>query len=105
MLDVLKGLLVEAMSGPAGPSVTRRELFALPARLGCLGIIDPTKCLQRQFNASARLSEPLTTLIQQKNRCYPEAVRVEQKQAKAALHSQNHSVVQDDAEDLKKKLS
>ena len=61
-LDVLKGLLVEAMSGPAGPSVTRRELFALPARLGCLGIIDPTKCLQRQFNASARLSEPLTTL-------------------------------------------
>ena len=72
-----------------------RELFALPAQLGGLGIIDPTKCSQRQFNALARLSEPLAFRIQQNNSCYPEAVRVEQKHAKAALHSQNHDQIRD----------
>lgn len=77
--DAIGDCFLPALTGRMSFNYKERELLALPARLKGLGIIDPTKCSQRQFNASSRLSEPLASLIQQKNSCYPEAIQAEQK--------------------------
>ena len=64
--DAIRHCFLPALTGRMSFSDKERELLALPPQLGGLGIIDPTKCSQHQFNASARLSEPLASLIQEK---------------------------------------
>ena len=43
--DIIRSRLIPAWTGRASPNELERELFALPARLGGLGIINPTNSL------------------------------------------------------------
>ena len=58
-----------------------RDLFALPTRLGSLGIPNPTKFANFMFDSSQQVTGPLTVLILQQHLTY--SSRVENEQATA----------------------
>ena len=45
------------------PSNFERNLFALPARLGGLGISNPVHLSSSEFHASVKITQPLKSLI------------------------------------------
>ena len=102
--DAIRHVFLPALIGRQSFSDEERELFALPARLGGLGIAIPTKCAQRQFSSSSKLSDPLVSLIHEGIHSYLEAARAEQRQVKAALRSQNRTSAKEEADDLKQRL-
>ena len=94
--DAIRHVFLPALIGRQSFSDEERELFALPARLGGLGITIPTKCARRQSSSSSKLSDPLVSLIHEGIHDYQEAAHnTEQRQAKAALHSQNRTSAKD----------
>ena len=44
-----------------------RDLVALPARLGGMGIINPTKVADYEYSNSRKLTQPLTEMIMEQN--------------------------------------
>jgi len=64
----------------------KRELFALPARLGGLGILDPVKRATEEFAASLRVTAPLKALIIQQDPTYPMEALEEQVCVKSEIH-------------------
>ena len=69
--DVLRTQLIPALTGRAPPSDSERELFALPARLGGLGLINPTSLSTTEYPASRKVTEPLCNLVLNQNPSYP----------------------------------
>ena len=63
-------ILLPSLTGRAPPNDAVHDLITLPARLGGLGIINPTKLCQPEFHASALTSAPLATLITAQCRGY-----------------------------------
>ena len=63
--DTLRQRFIPALTGRPAPSDTKRELLALPARFGGLGIANPAATAEREHQASMQLSSPLVTLITQ----------------------------------------
>ena len=103
--DAIRYSFLPALTGRQAFSDTERDLLALPARHGGLGISNPTKCASSQFNASSRISEPLVTLIQQQCTSYPAQAQAEQREAKATVQSSNRQAVNEEADSVKAKLS
>ena len=66
----------------APPSDLERELFALPARLGGLGIPNPASSLSKEFLASISISAPLSHRIERQQPDYPWEIRDAQLSAK-----------------------
>ena len=56
--NTLRQRFIPALTGRPAPSDTERELLALPARIGCLGIANPAATAQREHQASMQLSSP-----------------------------------------------
>ena len=54
---------IPALTGRSPCSKVERDLLSLPVRLGGLGLTNPVTLSQHAFNASRRLTAPLTTLI------------------------------------------
>ena len=69
--DLIRSRLIPAWTGRAPPSDLERELFALPARLGGLGIVNPASSLSKEFSASRSISAPLSHLIEHQQSVYP----------------------------------
>ena len=63
--DTLRQRFIPALTGRPAPSDTERELLALPARIGGLGIANPAATAEREHQASMQLSSPLVMLITQ----------------------------------------
>ena len=63
--DTLRQRFIPALTGRPAPSDTERELLALPARVGGLGITNPAATAEREHQASMQLSSPLVMLITQ----------------------------------------
>ena len=61
--DTLRQRFIPALTGRPAPSDTERELLALPARIGGLGIANPAATAEREHQASMQLSSPLVMLI------------------------------------------
>ena len=68
--EVIRLRLIPAWTGPAPPSVSERELFALPNRLGGLGFINPAKCSSIEFPASIKISSPMSHLMESQHSEY-----------------------------------
>ena len=64
--DAIRLQLLPAITGRAGLSDDERDLIALPARLGGLGMADPTT-LSEEYTFSLQLSAPLIALIIQQS--------------------------------------
>ena len=90
----------------AGKGITdeERDLFALPSRLGGLGIPNPTKVAGQQYISSQRVTAPLTALIIQQECTYPAGVTTEQTTIKGKIKAQRHQQHQKEAASLRERL-
>ena len=79
--DVIKSTLIPAITGRV-VSDTERELFALPPRLGGLGIKNPVQEADNEYEASRSLAGPLCEKIFQKDSLYDASVMDNQKKAR-----------------------
>ena len=61
--DAIRQKFKPALTGRAQPGDAERDLLALPARLGGLGIAKPTAGLLDAYESSQHATEPLTRLI------------------------------------------
>ena len=55
--------LLPALTGQPSPGDDLRKLLLLPARLGGIGVIDPTDLPEKQFHGSREMCSPLVKLI------------------------------------------
>ena len=61
--DAIRCKFIPALTGRDGVSDAERDLFALPARLGGLGLTNPTKTCNHEFTSSTNVTAPLAALI------------------------------------------
>ena len=66
--DAIHQLLIPALTGRPPCSNVERDIFALPSRLGGLGILNPSTNSQASLHASVTLTTPLVNLITAQNR-------------------------------------
>ena len=106
--DLLKPLenairqhFLPAITGQDALNDTQRELMALPVRLGGLGITNPCHQSTAQYDASAKITAPLATLIQQQSRCYPPEAKSAQMSLKKSTRTQRRHQEQATADALK----
>ncbi len=65
--NIIRLKLLPALTGRPPPNDSERELFALPARLGGLGLANPTVQSSREFVASVKITDPLKNAIVSQN--------------------------------------
>ena len=80
--------LIPAWTGRAPPNDLERELFALPARLGGLGIVDLVGRSHKEFRASVSISAPSCHLIESQQSDYPWETMDAQMEAKLNVRKQ-----------------
>ena len=80
-------------------------LFALPARLGGLGIRNPVITADLEFSASREICGPLVKEVLEQSYDYPYECLVDQSTAKTAVWKLRHEQASDAVEDLKAHLS
>ena len=85
-------------------SDAERELIALPAWLGGLGISTDTHC-QSAAGACAQVTAPLVDLINSNAMEYQRGVQQEQKEMKAKVQSRNREKAAKEAEAVKASLT
>ena len=88
-----------ALNGQSSFSDLERELLALPARLGGLGLVNPTT-LSAERTFSLRLTAPLTAIIVLQKGDTGDA-RQQQQSIKSSLHTERHKQQEEVATELK----
>ena len=61
--DVIRCVLIPALTGHAPPNDFVCDLFALPPRWGGIGLCNPIYRASQEFSASLKITEPLCSLI------------------------------------------
>ena len=87
--DSIRLRLIPALTGRAPPSDIDRELLALPVRLGGLGLVNPTRQSQQEYQASIEISAPLKNLILEQKSDYCFECLEEQLKARRDTHKRN----------------
>ena len=73
---------IPALTGQTAVNDLERDLFALPARLGGLGIFNPTQLTDFQHSTSKNVSAPLVSLILEQSTISLTTCKESQKKAK-----------------------
>ena len=73
--DCVRHHFIPFVTGRSSPGDLERDLFALPARFGGLGIGNPTNLSSIEFSASNKITEPLQSLIPSQSGIYSNDVR------------------------------
>ena len=81
-------------------SDTEQNLFALPARLRGLGVVDPVSYSLFQYTASVEVTVPLVHLILQQSHTYPVEVLSSQIEARRVILSAHYQSVIDSRDAL-----
>ena len=87
--DVLRSDLLPALTGRPPPSDLECALFALPARLGGLGIRIPSKIADNELHSSLLITLPLNNQILDHKREYSYEIIAEQQHNKASTRIKN----------------
>ena len=88
LLPLIKSNLIPALTGRPPPNNIDRDLLALPARLGGLGIVNPTTLSTSEYPASVSITAPLSDLILNQCQEYPLDCIEKQLHAKKEVHKQ-----------------
>ena len=70
--DCIHQKLIPALSGQPPCSNSQRDLLALPAKLGGLGLVNPTQTATPQFEASLQITQPLKKSILEQRSSFEE---------------------------------
>ena len=84
--DILRTYFIPTLTCRPPPNDVERKLLALPARLGSLGISDPSLNSEDAFKASLQVTAPLRKLIQTQDSEYTYQAHADQLTAKADIH-------------------
>ena len=60
---IIRTQLIPALTSRTPPNNTKRDLLALPARLGGMALINPVKLAEFEFHASSKIAEALSQEI------------------------------------------
>ena len=102
--DAIRQLLLPSITGQNALSDDERDLMALPARLGGLGIADPSRQATGHFSSSEKITAPLATLILLQSPEYPPEAKAEQVRAKSTARNLRRQHEGMAAEELKERL-
>ena len=102
--EVIRNKLIPALTGRSPPNDDERDLLALPARLGGIGLGDPSKRSPEEFAASLQVTNPLKNLISDMNGAYSFETYEEQVCAKADIHNRRRAQQSTSADLLQPKL-
>ena len=103
--EAIRHQFLPAVTGRQGITDLERDLLALTARHGGLGITIPTTNANNQFKAGTEVTAPIVELIRQRSPKYPELSQLEQRQRKSELRTRNRRETTKAADLLKHKLS
>ena len=103
--DTIQTEFIPALTGKPVPGHHERELFALPTRLGGLGLINPTKQSDLEYTASINISCPLLDLIMSDESAYSLEVMGKQYQAIKEVKKLKHQYQSTSASTFKPCLS
>ena len=103
--DIIRSLLIPSWTGRAPPSDLEREFFALPVRLGGLGIVNPAYHSSIEFQASISISAPLSHLIESQQHNYPWESLNAQIEAKNTVRKRRLKDLKSSATNIKSSLS
>ena len=102
--EVIRYKLLPAITGQNALSNTLRDLMALPARLGGLGIINPSRKSTTHYDNSLSITAPLVDLIaHQPKMCPPETRRI-QINVKNRSHARQRQSERVEANEIANKL-
>ena len=101
--DTIQSDFLPALLGRCAPGPLERRLFALPAQLGGLGLINPTQLID-QHDASVEITAPLVALIVQQQSHLGD-VTVSQQAAKRAVLAKRRANLLRTAASLHQQLS
>ena len=102
--DAIRYHLIPILTGRAPPSDLERDLFALPCRLGGIGIANPSKGASSEYLASLQVTKPLSDLILQQNPVYSFETLEAQLVAKSDIQRSKRQVKMANASHLKTSL-
>lgn len=103
--ESIRSKLIPTLTGQSSPNDSVRELLGLPARLGGLGLVNPTKISSTQYNASVSISAPLKDRILVQNQEYPPDCIDAQVDAKLAAQRLQHDSAKEAATSLRDTVS
>ena len=101
----IRSKLIPAWTGRAPPNDLERELFALPTRLGGLGIVDLVGRSHKEFQASVSISAPFCHLIEAQQSDYPWETLDAQTEAKLNVRKQRQEESRSLVSNIKSALS
>ena len=93
------------MTGRPPPNYIDLRLFALPFRLGGLGITPPSAHADRNFEASLRVTSPLRDLLRSQDHVYSFAALDGQMSARASIRRERRQQVTLEADSLRDDLT
>ena len=99
--DQIRSQLIPVITGHSPPNDATRDLLSLPARLGGIGLINPTKSSSLQHQASSSISAPLKEQILAQNNEYSMECIDAQVEAKAEAQKRQRNHAKDSATALK----
>ena len=103
--NTIRSEFIPTLTGTPPPHDSDRELFALPARLGGLGLRNPARNCDLEYSASKLISEPLVKLIVRQQDEYLYECLADQMTAKLTILQQRRQQAAQAAEHLKPTLS
>jgi len=103
--ETIRCKFLPSLTGKPCFSDTERNLFALPSRLGGLGVVDPVSYSLFQFASCTKVTIPLVHLIQQQSRTYSVEVLSSQIEAKRTILGTHHQSIIESCDALLPMLS
>ena len=101
MEETIHSRLLPSWTGMAPPNAAERELYALPARLGGLGIPNHVSRSSSDYSDSVWLLSPLSKLILQQTPDYPGEALNAQLSAKQTIHREREATARSAADAIK----
>ena len=89
----LRHKFLPALTGRQAFSDVEKEMLSLPAKLGGIGVIDPSRVCSSQHEAPRKVSPPLISSIQNPVNEDAEQIHTSQKQIRAEVHQTNHQKI------------
>ena len=103
--NMIRSTFIPAVTGRSPPNDSKRTLFALPTRLGGIGLADPSIQATFDFNASVSITESLTDAISSRSSAYSYEIIANQLKAKSEARLSNRSRSEEAADALKETLT
>ena len=102
--NAIRHQLLPNITGKDAFSDKERELFALPTRLGGLGITNLTTSADDCYNNSKKITAPLIQLILQQTKDYPSYITEDQTSIKSEMKAKRRHQQQEKAKALRSQL-